>query len=65
MIFTPSATGLVYPELNFIVTSVPVPKFKRATPVQQIFDEVSKDIRSMFLESPECLYETLMSPFKK
>lgn len=52
MSYTPNPKSLVYTELQFISTSVPMPKVKPAVDYELIYDEVSTEIYTLFVGGP-------------
>lgn len=52
MSYTPNPQALVYAELQFVSTSVPMPKAKPSVDYELIYDEVSSEIFALFVGEP-------------
>ena len=48
----PNPKSLVYSELQFVSTSVPMPKVKPAVDYELMYDEVSSEIYALFVGEP-------------
>jgi hypothetical protein len=49
MMYTPDPKSLVYSQLQFISTSVPLPQAKISVDIEAIYDEVSSEIFALFV----------------
>ena len=49
MMYTPDPKSLVYSQLQFISTSVPMPQAKISVEIESIYDEVSSEIFALFV----------------
>ena len=49
MMYTPDPKSLVYSQLQFISTSVPMPQAKTSVDFETLYDEVSSEIFALFV----------------
>jgi hypothetical protein len=47
--YTPDPKSLVYSQLQFVSTSVPVPQAKISVDIERIYDDVSSEIFALFV----------------
>lgn len=52
MSFTPDPKALVYSELQFVSTTVPMPQPKSLVDYDSLYDEVSSEIFAIFVGEP-------------
>ena len=52
MSYTPNPKALVYQELQFVSTSVPMPQAKTLVDYDSLYDDVSSEIFAIFVGEP-------------